>query len=129
MESRSHLGLLLAPKALKKVKKEKRLPAALLVGSLSLAAPFAVMFSIWESGYGARYAVDFGWEMVIGALAVLFFLYDTNKNKDMRSLADKAALISLINFALIYAFFTNEVKSSAAVYLYNYLDSVFNFWF
>lgn len=128
------LGLLLAPKALKKVKKEKRLPAALLVGSFSVVAPFAVMFSIWESGYGARYAVDFGWEMIIGALAVLFFLYDTNKNKDMRSLADKAALISLIptaviNFALIYAFFTNEVKSSAAVYLYNYLDSVFNFWF
>lgn len=128
------LGLLFAPKALRRMKKENRLPAIMTIGSFSVIAPLIVLFSIWESGYGARYAIDFTWEMIIGALAVLFFLYETGKNKGLRNYSSKLALLSVfptavINFALIYAFFMNEVNSPVANTFYNHLDSVFNFWF
>lgn len=127
------LGLLAAPKALRRLDKEKRLPAALLVGAVSVAAPLAVLFSIWESGYGVRYAVDFGWEMVIGALSILFFLYETGKNEGVRLWSSKAALWSLLptataNMALIYAFFTSEVASPAALAVFHHLESIFSFW-
>lgn len=128
------LGLLLAPKALRRMKKENRIPAIMTVGSFSVVAPFIVLFSIWESGYGARYAIDFTWEMIIGALAVVFFLYQTGENNELRNYSSKIALWSvlptaIINFALTYTFFMNEVNSPITVFVYNYLDSVFNFWF
>lgn len=128
------LGLLPAPKALKKLQKEKRLPAILLIGSFSVIAPFIIMFSIWESGYGARYAIDFTWEILIGALAVIFYLYEKSENNGLRSLSSKIALWSLlptavINFALTYDFFMNEVNSSIALFICNYLNSIFNFWY
>lgn len=128
------LGLLFAPKALRLMKKENRLTAIMTVGSFSVIAPFIVLFSIWESGYGVRYAIDFTWEMIIGALAIVFFLYETGKNSGLRNYSSKIALLSVlptavINFALIYVFFMNEVNSPIANFIYNYLDSIFNFWF
>lgn len=47
----------------------------LMVLAVCVAAPFAVMFSIWESGYGARYCVDFAWQILIGALIIAFIIY------------------------------------------------------
>lgn len=127
------LGLCLAPKALKRLDKKDRPKAIALIGSLSLAAPFAVLFSIWESGYGVRYAVDFGWEMVIGALAILFFLYEKCRNEGVRSLCDKAAIVSLlptlvINFALAYTFLKAEMRTVGAQRFFAELESIFNFW-
>lgn len=128
------LGLLFAPKAFKRLKREQRLPAALTIGSFSVAAPLVVLFSIWESGYGVRYAVDFTWEMVLGALAIVFFLYQYTRNNGLRKWSNLLALWSLlptavINFALTYTFFQTEVYSDVACRIYAILESVFNFWF
>ncbi len=124
------LGLLLSGKALKKLEKPHRLPASLLIGALSVAAPAIILFSIWESGYGVRYAVDFSWQMVIGALTVLFFLYQTGENRGLRRVADKAALLSLVptfttNFAMVYAFMKDEVTSPVVAQWLAVFESLF----
>lgn len=127
------LGLCLAPKALRRLDKSARPRAIALIGSLSLAAPFVILFSIWESGYGVRYAVDFGWEMIIGALAVLFFLYEKCTNQGVREICDNAAIATLIptgviNFALAYAFLKAEMGTLAARQFFANIESIFNFW-
>lgn len=128
------LGLLLAPKALKLLPKKARLKPVLIFGTLSVLAPFAVLFSIWESGYGVRYSVDFCWEMLIGALAVLFYLYCKTNNDKVKELGCKAALFTLlptalINFAMCYSFLKDTVSSNAARAIFAHLESVFNFWY
>lgn len=55
--------------------KEKRLYAWIIAVSC-LIAPAAVIFSIWESGYGARYCVDFAWQMLLGAFIIAFMIYN-----------------------------------------------------
>ncbi len=127
------LGLLCAGKALKKLPKPHRLPAVALIGSLSVVAPAVILFSIWESGYGVRYAVDFSWQMVMGGLAVLFFLYQTGKNNGVRRLCDRAAVWSLpltflANFATVYAFVKDEITSAAIRQGMLYFESIFSFW-
>ncbi len=127
------LGLFLAPKAWKKLDKKQRPRALALLGALSLAAPAVILFSIWESGYGVRYVADFGWEMVIGALAILFFLYETCENDGVREIGEKALIFSLIptaviNFALPYTFLQNELSSLDAARFFANLEALFNFW-
>lgn len=55
--------------------KNKRL-YALMIFAVCIAAPFIIIFSIWESGYGTRYCVDFAWQILIGALAIAFIMYE-----------------------------------------------------
>ncbi len=124
------VGLLFSGKAVKKLEKEHRLPAVLLVGALSVVAPAIILFSIWESGYGVRYAVDFSWQMLIGAQSVLFYLYQKGENRGLRRVADLAALWSLVptfitNFATVYAFMKDEVTSPAVVQLLTVFESLF----
>ncbi len=123
-------GLLLSVGALKKLEKEHRLPAILLIGSLSVAAPAIILFSIWESGYGVRYAVDFSWQMVIGALSVLFYRYQQEDSRRVRRIADTAAIWSLVptfmtNFATVYAFVKDEITSPVVRELLAVFESLF----
>ena len=58
----------------------KRLYAVILL-AVCIACPAAILYSIWESGYGARYCVDFAWQMLLGALVIAFLVYQSWKEE------------------------------------------------
>lgn len=88
---------LLTGKALKKLPdKKSRLKALALIGLPCVIMPLVIIFSIWESGYAVRYVADFSWQIVIGALAVLFFLYQNTRNKTLKKLVKYFMAFSVV---------------------------------
>ena len=56
--------------------RRKKIAAAIYIGVPCLLIPFGIIASVWESGYAVRYMVDFSWQSLLGAFAILFFLYN-----------------------------------------------------
>ncbi len=74
------LGIFAVPKLLSgKDRKKYIFPGAIWLLCVVLL-PCIVIYSIWESGYGVRYCVDFSWQIVLGALTVLFVLCEQKKH-------------------------------------------------
>ena len=85
---------------------------SIMLFAVCVAAPFIIIFSVWESGYAVRYKVDFAWQMLIGALTIAFILYNKCKNAEVKKLLTNIFFISLIagfilNFAQVYDFTVN----------------------
>lgn len=127
-------GYLGAVSAYKKLDKKHRLPAILLIGSCCIIAPLIIIFSIWESGYGVRYCADFAWQLIVGALCIIFFHYISMENDplkaDTRKLITKffalAAIVALfMNFAMVYDYIP---KSGMLQREYMAFENIFNFW-
>ncbi|MBR2283036.1 MAG: hypothetical protein IJ874_01250 [Ruminococcus sp.] len=51
-----------------------------------LLIPLTIVAVVWESGYSARYFADFSWQLMLGAYAVLFFLYSKAKDDTARTM-------------------------------------------
>ncbi len=101
--------LFAAPFALKFVEKEKRVRAAVLFSAVAFIAPFIVIASIWESGYGTRYMMDFAWEMLTCAFIVMFMFYRHIKGRDAKRIYEHILLIMMfaclfVNMGLVYAY-------------------------
>ena len=114
--------------ALKKLDKSKRLTAFLTIGVTCVLCPLVILWSIWESGYGARYCADFNWQILIGALAVAFFLWQSSENTEKKRLTSKVLVWStfaacLVAFALNYAY----VRSFNVLDLAPF-ERLFEFW-
>ena len=76
------LGYLFGFKALRKLPtKRDKIKYGLMIGLPCVIMPLVIIFSIWESGYAVRYTADFSWQIIIGALAILFFLYRKSENE------------------------------------------------
>lgn len=76
----------------------KRIYAVLIAGTCILA-PAVIIFSIWESGYGARYCVDFAWQMLMGALIIAFSIWcraGENTKKHLNKIMAAACLVCLV---------------------------------
>lgn len=56
------------------------------IGLPCVIMPLLIIASVWESGYAVRYMVDFSWQMLIGALAIFYFLYLKTDNKTIKRL-------------------------------------------
>lgn len=80
---------------------QKRQYTMLLV-IVCILCPFIVMFSVWESGYGARYCVDFAWQMLIGALVIAFIVYQKCSENMRRHLMRVMAASTLICFIIVF---------------------------
>ena len=88
---------LLTGKALKKLPDRKsRLKSLAVIGLPCVIMPLVIIFSIWESGYAVRYVADFSWQIVTGALAILFFLYQKSENSTLKNLMKYFLAVSLI---------------------------------
>ena len=101
--------LFASPFALKFVDKEKRGRAAVLFSLAAIIAPCVIIASIWESGYGTRYMMDFAWEMLTGGFIVMFLFYRNIKGKDAKRIYEHLLLIMMfaclfINMGLVYAY-------------------------
>ncbi len=87
--------------------KNKRL-YAVLIAVVCIICPLIIMFSIWESGYGVRYCVDFNWQILIGAFAVLAVIYrksaENTKEYINTFLVIAAAVCLILNFGQCYQY-------------------------
>ncbi|MBQ6702243.1 MAG: hypothetical protein IJN17_04740 [Clostridia bacterium] len=127
------LGLFLAPLAYKKADKKKRLIPSLLLLSVCILCPLVIIFSIWESGYGVRYAADFSWQFILGGMIIIFFLYEKYKLSEngfaktfiTAFFVYSAASAILINSALIYDYLS---KSGYLQDAFLSFERLFEFW-
>ena len=125
------LGYLFSGKALRLIPdKKQRLKYLWLVGLPCLLMPIVIICSVWESGYAIRYVADFSWEMLIGALVILYFLYLRSENEQRKKLFEKLMAFSavaavLINGILIFnfTFETGKYPEASAM-----LSQIFSFW-
>ena len=126
--------LFASPFVLKCVDKEKRARTAVLFSAVAFIAPFIVIASIWESGYGTRYMMDFAWEMLTCAFLVMFLMYRHIKGKDAKRIYEHILLISMfaclfINMGLVYAYWypgNYVVGHEAAFESFGRMFSMFN---
>lgn len=107
-------GYLLSGRALRRLPDRKsRLRYGTLVGLPCVIMPLIIICSIWESGYAIRYTADFSWEIIIGALAVLFWLYRMSTNETKKTwfrgfLACSVMMALVINIVQIIPFAFSE---------------------
>lgn len=102
---------------------------ALLIAVTCIACPFAIILSIWESGYGARYCVDFAWQFILGAYVIAFTLYEKSSGK---RILDKLLRLSTFlglyfSFGEVYMWVANSAVSNYQIKLLN-LGRLFEFW-
>ncbi len=112
-----------APFALKYVRKEKRVRTIVLFSAVAFAAPFIIIASIWESGYGVRYMMDFAWEMLVCAFFVMFLFYRNLKHDESKKIYEHLLLIAMfacvfVNMGLVYSYYYpgNYVGGSEAAF-------------
>ncbi len=96
---------LLAGRAIKKLPKEKRAETVIPLGLSCVIMPLVTICAAWSSGYSMRYLVDFSWEIIIGALLIIFYLY--SKCKDMTK---KRFAVYFMTFSAIAAIVINSVQ-------------------
>lgn len=87
--------------------RSKRLYSVLL-SAVCIICPFAIIFSIWESGFGTRYCVDFAWQIVIGALVIAFVIYnkrtDETKNYLNKIMIISTFICAVLSYAQTYSY-------------------------
>ena len=124
------LGLFGAWAAFKRMDKKDRWQAATILLAVCIIAPAAVMFSIWESGYGVRYCCDFAWQMILGGAAVLFFLYVKSAEGQTRRIMQYAFVIAavvalLVNGAMLYDYMNKDGYLTEQFLAF---ERIFDFW-
>lgn len=108
------LGYIFSVKALRRLPDRKsRLRALAVVGLPCVVMPIVVICSVWESGYAIRYIADFAWEMIIGALTVLFWLYlrsnnETKKKQFRQFMAFSVVAAVVMNCSQIFYYWFSE---------------------
>lgn len=112
--------------------KNKRM-YSLLILAVCIACPFAVIYSIWESGYGTRYCVDFAWQLILGALVICFIVYEKSSNEIRRhansAMITATAVSILMNFIQLYSYL-NPAQSFNTQWQANVMSfaRLFEFW-
>jgi hypothetical protein len=87
----------IAGKALKRIpEKKKKLQAVAYVGIPCVIIPVAIIASVWESGYAVRYMVDFSWQSILGAYAIIFYIYSKVNEKTKRDIIRKFICFSVL---------------------------------
>lgn len=121
---------LLAGKALKQLPREKRAGALTLIGLPCVVMPLVTIFAAWNSGYAVRYFADFSWEIIFGAILILFYLYrnctdDTKKRFTVYFMAVSVVCAVVVNAVQVYNFCFSQ---AAYPYLAYELERIFAFW-
>lgn len=131
------LGYVFGRRAYKRSENPNRRLAAVIIILGCILVPLIQMAMIWEYGYTPRYAVDFAWQMIFGAFAVLFVLYgkmNITKKRIMNKVFLVSAIIAvIINFALTYEFVLDYGNSLGGIPMEIRSDMVsfgrlFEFW-
>ena len=66
--------------------RRQRVSKMIYIGIPCVVIPFLIISSVWESGYAVRYMADFAWQSLLGAFAIIFWLYSKNNNEQTKRL-------------------------------------------
>lgn len=103
-----------------------------------LILPVIIVFSTWESGDALRYNVDFAWQMLLFALAVVFFVYTRIRSPRLKRALLKIMIACTIasvvtNLALLFQNIpgvTNTVfHDGSHTLLYYKVGRILEFWY
>ncbi|MBQ7170662.1 MAG: hypothetical protein IJR89_00115 [Clostridia bacterium] len=99
--------------AWKSLAKEERKKALLLGLPTCLVCPLVVIGSIWESGYGVRYACDFAAELILGGTLLLWLIYLRRAERQTKKLLYGAFVLSalaafVVNGAMIWDYLPKD---------------------
>ncbi len=83
-------------------KNENKRLYSVLLAATCVIAPAIIIFSIWESGYGARYCVDFAWQILLGALCIGFIVF-SNSSEAVRRILNKLMVLAA-GICLVFTF-------------------------
>ncbi|MBQ2443650.1 MAG: hypothetical protein II501_00045 [Clostridia bacterium] len=105
----------------------------ILILAVSVIAPFMIIFSIAESGYGVRYATDFDWQIVTGAFIIAFTVYSSIKNDAVKRILGKLLVFSVVLsivvfFAQLYEHHLVNVRTVQLHAGFMNLARCFEFW-
>lgn len=110
--------------------RKTKLKNLLFIGLPCVIMPLVIICSIWESGYAVRYTADFSWEIIFGALIILFYLYQESRNDTKKQWMKKFMAISMIAAIVIngvqifnFAFPINDYPALA-----DHLIQLIAFW-
>lgn len=122
-------------KALKRLPdRHSKINSLVYLGVPCIIIPILIISSVWESGYAVRYMLDFSWEMIIGSLAVIFFLMQNTHNDTIKKL-----IKIFLCFSMVWAFVVSGLQSfnqafRYSEYHYEYpeiaysIEQIFAFW-
>jgi len=109
---------LLSFKALKQLRgRKKKLLMAFYIGVPCLLIPFGIIASVWESGYAVRYMVDFSWQSLLGAFAIMFFLYERLTDRTKKEL-----VFGFMWFAAMWALVVGGVQAFNQAFRFDVYD-------
>lgn len=126
-------GYFLSKKAYCLLDKSIRKKALILLGLPCILAPLTIIFSVWESGYAVRYNADISWQMLIGAIIILFTLLLYTKNMAVHRIATMAFVVStilcfVVNFGQYYNFVIARYISDDLTPTFYALERLIEFW-
>ena len=102
-------------RALKQINgRKKKAAMAAYIGIPCLLIPFGIVASVWESGYAVRYMADFAWQSLLGAFAVLFFLYGKLSDPTKKKLVN-----GFMCFAVLWALIVGGVQEFNQAFRYD----------
>lgn len=96
-----------APCILHRIDLRKKVKAALLFVLPGLIIPIILILSTWESGHALRYNVDFAWQMLFLALAMVFYIFSRIQSPQLKRVLIVVMVVCtvlsvLANFALVF---------------------------
>ncbi len=101
-----------------------------MVGVPCVLMPLVIICSVWESGYAIRYFADFAWEILIGALIILFFLYIKSENEGKKLLLSRFMAASAVAAVIINAIYIFNFTFDTSHYpeMSFMLERMISFW-
>ncbi|MGN0593329.1 MAG: hypothetical protein ACI4JQ_08790 [Ruminococcus sp.] len=111
----------LAGKAWKQLPgRTEKLQSLAYIGLPCVIMPLIIIASVWESGYAVRYMLDFSWLAVLGAFAILFFLYQKTKQPIIQQI-----LKGFLCFSMVWALTVSGLQSANQIF--RYADSHYDY--
>lgn len=104
------LALAYTPKLAKNFNFKEKLKLFLIWFLPGIVIPVILVAMTWQYGYAMRYNADFGWQMCLAALAVIFYTYNRLDNKLIKKWLFRVFFIATLWCVLCYmaAIFSNN---------------------
>lgn len=127
-----------APCILRRIDRRQKIKTFLLCALPGLLVPVAIILSTWESGHAIRYNIDFAWQMLLLALAIIFYLYHRIQSQPLKRVIVIAMIICTVlsvitNFALVFQSVpgvTNTIfHDRSHTILYYKIARLLEFWY
>ena len=126
---------LYTPKAAKFFDKTQKIKLALCWLVPSLIIPIIAIIPTWKYGYAARYAADFAWQICLGALMLIFFMYSRVTDPTMKKWLFRIMVVCTI-WCIIgnlgYVLTENPIDANAqsinGAEVYSRIQNAIQFW-